>query len=56
MPSCLLIGALQVAVSWQQYFYPTVQRIERVQNAALLDAYNRFCTAQGVSASTCVRR
>ena len=31
-----------------QYFYPPVQRIERVQNAVLLDAYNRFCTAQGV--------
>ena len=39
-------------MSWQQYFYPTVQRIERVQNAALLDAYGRFCTAQGVSPST----
>jgi hypothetical protein len=30
-----------------QYFYPTVQRIERVQNAVLLDAYNQFCTVQG---------
>jgi hypothetical protein len=43
-------------VSWQQYFYPMVQRIERVQNTALLEAYNCFCTAQGVSASRRVRR
>lgn len=47
----LVEASFQLHCLMAQYFYPTVQRIERVQNITLLGAYNRFCTAQGVIAS-----